>query len=571
MNRYYAFEATGVSPTVREQLEKVEHVVDQRCNSVRACNRMLDKIAMESARFDTALECMIDAARECQAGYIDNSEMSARIAPAVSELKSIARSIGVANEADEGVSEDELKDSKDYLEGSKEIVETKKDEEKSESKDDDDDDDKDDDDKDDAKDSKDDDKDDDEKVTPEEAAEAWLIDQALESYMDELNEACETFSFEFAMEGNNIDAISYINKLRTMMKDKKKKMKAAAKEGDYRTAEKMARDIADAGNNLVSAIDRMPESVGSTVLVNLALFIVTILVSASISKAVDRADKIMDTKGKGFGVGRGSKLTRSRREEILASDIHDKKLAKKDKAFAADLKTAKKQGKDVYALQADRVLGEHDANGVRHGGEIDKRYGAVAKSARDAAGGDIKAGKAVMDATKSVRDAEKAKFNKHVNDALQGRSSKEMKWEASRKITTGRVAKGVAGGVGTVAALNAKDLAINKFLDKRKARKAEGGVDAKKIGPNDFNPLLQAIKIDARLIAKRYSMMADWYKKNADVLGQKSKQVDQRVAIVDKNAYESYGDDIFGQFIGACEGMLIGSGGYDDDLPYLFG
>ena len=127
MRRHYAFESEDLSPAVKAQLEKVEEVVDEKCGSVEACDKMLDKIDKEQDKFNGCLKDMAGAAKDCQDGKCDTAEMAAKVSPKMVELKEVAKSIGVASEG-ETVTEAEVKDARDYLEGVEEIVEAKKDE-----------------------------------------------------------------------------------------------------------------------------------------------------------------------------------------------------------------------------------------------------------------------------------------------------------------------------------------------------------------------------------------------------------------------------------------------------------
>ena len=125
MRRVYAFEAEGVSEEVKSQLEKVEDVVEEKCTSEEACDKMLDKISDEKEKFNDALQTMADAAKDCKDGKCDKAEMAEKITPKMAELKEVAKSIGVASEG-ETLTEAEVKDARDYLNGVEEIVEAKK-------------------------------------------------------------------------------------------------------------------------------------------------------------------------------------------------------------------------------------------------------------------------------------------------------------------------------------------------------------------------------------------------------------------------------------------------------------
>lgn len=124
--RSYAFES-DVSADVKDMLEKVEDVVDEKCETPEDCDKLVEKIEKKEDQFNDALKGMADAAKDCKDGKCDKSELKEKLDPHVSCLKTIAKDIGVASESDL-VTDAELQDVKDYIEGAKEIVEAKKDE-----------------------------------------------------------------------------------------------------------------------------------------------------------------------------------------------------------------------------------------------------------------------------------------------------------------------------------------------------------------------------------------------------------------------------------------------------------
>lgn len=123
MRRIYAFES-DVSADVKDLLEKVEDAVDEKCETVEDCKKLKDKIEKKEDEFNEALKGMADAAQDCKDGKCDKSELKDKLDPHVTCLKTIAKDIGVASESDI-VSDAELQDVKDYIEGAKEIVEAK--------------------------------------------------------------------------------------------------------------------------------------------------------------------------------------------------------------------------------------------------------------------------------------------------------------------------------------------------------------------------------------------------------------------------------------------------------------
>ena len=124
--RSYAFES-DVSADVKDMLEKVETVVDEKCETPEDCDKLVKKIEKKEDQFNDALKGMADAAKDCKDGKCDKSALKDKLDPHVSCLKTIAKDIGVASESDL-VTDGELQDVKDYIEGAKEIVEAKKDE-----------------------------------------------------------------------------------------------------------------------------------------------------------------------------------------------------------------------------------------------------------------------------------------------------------------------------------------------------------------------------------------------------------------------------------------------------------
>lgn len=275
MRRTYAFEAEGVSEEVKSQLEKVEDVVEDKCATPEACDKMIDKIDAEKDKFNGALKDMAAAAKDCKDGNCTKSEMAAAITPKMAELKEVAKSIGVASEG-EALTEGELKDAKAYLDGAKEIVEAKKDELENGKSDEKADEPKDDDDKDEAE-CEDGECDDDDDEEDEEAT---------ESYLDDLDIATESAMLDLAMEGTNIDALKARKAHLADIRAAKKAMKAAAKAKDYKTAAAEARKAAEAANALASDISGLDQSAGSAAIVGIALAVAALAAGVAIGGGV---------------------------------------------------------------------------------------------------------------------------------------------------------------------------------------------------------------------------------------------------------------------------------------------
>lgn len=273
MRRTYAFEAEGVSEEVKSQLEKVEDVVEDKCATPEACDKMIDKIDAEKDKFNGALKDMAAAAKDCKDGNCSKSEMAAAITPKMAELKEVAKSIGVASEG-EALTEGELKDAKAYLDGAKEIVEAKKDELENGGSDEK------------ANEPKDDDKDEDEAECEDGECDDEEDEEATESYLDDLDIATESAMLDLAMEGTNIDALKARKAHLADIRAAKKAMKAAAKAKDYKTAAAEARKAAEAANALANDISGLDQSAGSAAIVGIALAVAALAASVAIGGGV---------------------------------------------------------------------------------------------------------------------------------------------------------------------------------------------------------------------------------------------------------------------------------------------
>ena len=263
LRRTYAFES-DCPENVKGELEKVEAVVDEKCASAEDCDKVLAKIDDQAEKFDDALKSMANAAKDAKAGG-DQAAATASIKEAQADLKQVAKTIGVANESDsEYADRTEIEDAKAYLEGAREIVEAKKDElsdggcEGGECDDD-----------------------------ANEACEAWL-----DAYSDALADALESEIYDgIAMEGATSDGAAIFWSKHKELNAMKKEMNAAAKSGDYKTAAAKARECANIGGEMESAINSLPQDLKSTVLVKIAVAVGAALASAAVGGIVGRFSK----------------------------------------------------------------------------------------------------------------------------------------------------------------------------------------------------------------------------------------------------------------------------------------
>lgn len=263
MRRTYAFES-DCPENVKAELEKVEAAVDENCASSDDCDEVLAKIDGQAEKFDDALKSMANAAKDAKAGG-DQAAATASIEEAQADLKQVAKTIGVANESDsEYADRTEIEDVKAYLEGAREIVEAKKDElsdggcEGGECDDD-----------------------------ANEACEAWL-----DAYSDALADALESEIYDgIAMEGATSDGAAIFWSKHKELNAMKKEMNAAAKSGDYKTAAAKARECANIGGEMESAINSLPQDLKASVIVKIAMAVAAALASAAVGGVLGRFSK----------------------------------------------------------------------------------------------------------------------------------------------------------------------------------------------------------------------------------------------------------------------------------------
>ena len=365
----------------------------------------------------------------------------------MAELKEVAKSIGVASEG-EALTEAELKDARDYLNGVEEIVEAKKDEVCDGSCGDDDEDEK---------------------------------DEAIEAYLDDLDTAIESFSIDAAMEGANMDAIGALKSAMGKMRTARKEMKAAEKSGDYKAAAEKAREGAGYADELISACNNIPDSTASSVIVNIAISLMVRLTGIGV--------------GAGIGAGRGAHFS-----------------------------------KKIMAITKDNARN-------------------AAREAHKAARQGI--------AAFSTASAKASEAGKAAHAAGEAAAKKQASMRLKSGIIRGAIAGGVAGGATSASSL-AKVLKSKKLVDESGEVNTE---NAKKLGANDVNALISAIKLAGKTAKSSFMKAAERYEKAKS---------EAAAADTGDNASESFSNDIFNGFISACESYRFGAESYNSDTPYLF-
>lgn len=511
LRRSYAFEAEGVAEEVIDSLETVEDVVDQNCATPADCDAMLEKVEQQEEKFDGALQTMADAAKDAQATG-DSGALAESIEPAMNELREVAEDTGIAiGTAAEsaGITQSDLLRIRSYLVGTREIIEAKKAElmgategygyaMESDSEDDDDEDEdgddadskSDDDDEDEDEDDEDEDDDDSKskKDDEDEKAEEAFIDYCLEAYMDTLMEEMDDSITMYAMEGVTTDAVGAFASAISATRGLKKEMKAAAAEGDYRTAAAKAKECAAKFDEVAAKVSALPQSVASTVLVNGALALITLGAVTLGGKGIKAAKNKITGR---FGLEGRQKAIGKKLSEAggIGTDQYKQLAAKRDKIGNAIIERNAKQAK-----RAERIAGIKNAT-----------VGKVTNS---------KVGQGIAGAHASAQAAAK-QGKMTVMAGLKG--TKAGQFAAKHPKATGAVkgvgtAIGVAGkGVGVGAAASG----LMAFLKKKQVVDEEGNTHSSHLEANDVNAVIAMIRKLCAENKKKYLGYAAEYEQMA--------------------------------------------------------
>lgn len=210
MNKTYAFESYA-SKRVLALLQGVETHVCESCTTAHECNVFMSKIEKIEDRFNGYLQDMKIAAATEGATVSTLREM---LDPAIEGLKGIAHSMGLESEF-EKVTDEELNDVKDYIEGAKEIVDGQKE----------------------TLDGTD---DDDLVVTVDE--ESFFLPRDVEAFEDVLQVKASEFDIEEAFEGYNLDRKAEEKLAMRNAKTAIKEAKKLAKDGDVAGTKKKMND-----------------------------------------------------------------------------------------------------------------------------------------------------------------------------------------------------------------------------------------------------------------------------------------------------------------------------------------
>lgn len=520
MRRRYAFEAEGVPEKVENALEKLEDQVDENCDTVSDCEAAEKKIDDKIEEFDSALQSMAGAAKDCKDGKCSKEEMGETIKASMTDLKKIAGEIGVANESDsETATEDEIKDAKAYLEGAKEIIEAKKDELEGGSSGE-------------GGSSDEGGDDDDEEASAEECdAIESFVDACLEAYMDDLESAMESEVFDMAMEGTTSDALSSFMQHKSQIRSIKAEMKAAEKSHNYKEAAAKAKQAAGVCDQMISDINSLPaQSIGKAALVNIALAIAAMITAVAVigtggkllKAAKGGAGKIGDTLAKHAP----EKIKVKMVDRAAAKEINKNAKSVSDRAMKAATKKGEKLGQKALN---EKMKGAKAELGIGAGNKIKGAVGNVtskAKGAMSKAGATITSHAVMLPGAEKVYDAAGKIAGSKVGGAIgKGVGVAAGAAKGAVKPAAAGAAAGAAATAGAVA-----------FLKKKGIVDADGNASSGSLDGKDINGLIALIKIDAKRLKQKFLDAAAAYEEAAS----------------NSSATES--------FLGAIENFMIASG-----------
>lgn len=504
MRRRYAFEAEGVPEKVQTELEKLETSVDKNCDTPADCDKAIDKVDEQIDKFDGALSAMAGAAKDCKDGKCSQEEMGETIKASMTDLKNVAKTIGVANESDSEVaSEDEIQDAKAYLEGAKEILEAKKDElenggssEEGSSEEGD---------------------DGDEEASAEECdAIESFVDMCLESYLDDLDSAMESEIFDMAMEGTTSDAVSSFMQHKSQIKSLKAEMKAAEKAGNFSEAASKAKEAAGVADQIITDINNLPaQSIGKAALVNIALAVAAMIAAAAVVASGGKLLKV--AKGGAGKIG-----------EALAKHAPQKLKNKVAGAAAAREINKNANVSDKAVKRAEKTgarMAQKDMNTKMKGARADLGLG-VGNKIKGAAG---KAAGAVGGVGNKI-SGQASKIGQTITSHMVMAPGAEKVYDAANKVANSKVGKAVgtaAGAVGNaagaakkpagagVAAGAAATAGAVAFLKKKGAVDTDGNPVSSKLDGKDVNGVIALLKIDAKKLKQKYLDLAAMYEEAA--------------------------------------------------------
>lgn len=116
--------------SVEQMLVKVKKNISKKCKTIEDCDDMLANLKNEEEKFNSALKTMKDAAVQFKNGEIDKKELKSIIKPAAAELKKTCNIISLKdiNADTNNVTDEEIQKLHDFLVGTREAINERKNE-----------------------------------------------------------------------------------------------------------------------------------------------------------------------------------------------------------------------------------------------------------------------------------------------------------------------------------------------------------------------------------------------------------------------------------------------------------
>ena len=121
----------SVESVLEGLLSAAKNTIDTKCTSLEECDKMMETLAMEAAKFNDCMINMIEAGKDLKAGNIDKNTFKNRIAPSIVELKSSCLSIGAitpeyAAEGANTISDEAIVTVRDFIIGTESLLNEKR-------------------------------------------------------------------------------------------------------------------------------------------------------------------------------------------------------------------------------------------------------------------------------------------------------------------------------------------------------------------------------------------------------------------------------------------------------------
>lgn len=282
VNSSIAVESLMCPGCVNKLLEKASSNITSKCTTVTECDAMMETLKVEIQKFNDCLGTMSAAAKEFKNGAIAKEELSNKISPCLAELRQSCDILKIGDDTIDNngdVTDEDVANLSAFIAGVREIISKRRaeldtppaapencsEEKKTDAPD-----------QNARKEAKADESNTEEmgeNMNNDENIE--LLDPTLESaYFDadeDIREAAfESAFFDMALEGANIQAMNIAKDWRKNMKVAVREFKAAKKEKDYKKAAEKAKECAELCSKGRDAIDKLPNSVSSAILGDLA-------------------------------------------------------------------------------------------------------------------------------------------------------------------------------------------------------------------------------------------------------------------------------------------------------------